>query len=308
MKYLLSFLLAAATLLASPHVTNDYSKGVELARGHSLPLALVFTGSDWSEPSKTLMESLISESLSSEIVIVQVDFPELNRQEEVFLSQNHALKEKYNVNHFPTVVLIDRNENEVTRLGFPVKNVSDYAEHLKQIGRRYFLLQKRFEKAKQEKAKGELKLCYHEAQDLGAHALANAILKEGYQEVPELMLEKYCTLENSPQKEALRKELKRCKSSEIQTRLALIDFQENEDSTLLEDYIANFSEKTGDHCWKVHMILSEYLKGEEALEHAQVSYRYAPPEERPTIGGIISKMLPSESLSESQKENETDCN
>ena len=33
-------------------------------------------------------------------------------------------------------------------------------------------------------------------------------------------------------------------------------------------------------------------KKEEALEHAQVSYRHAPPEEKETISELISKMLP----------------
>ena len=299
MKYFVTFVLGISTLLASTHVTNDYSKGKDLAEGHSLPLALVFTGSDWSEPSKALMETLTNESLVSELVIVQIDFPELNRQEKEILSQNHALKEKYHINHFPTVVLIDREENEMTRLGFPIQNVSDYAEHLKQIGRRYFLLQKRFEKAKQEKAKGELKVCYQEAKELGAEFLAKMILEEGYQEIPELMLEKYLTLQNSPEGETLKNKLKQIKNDEIQTRLTLLEFQEKENPELLEDYIATFSEKTGDHCWKMHMVLSEYLQDhdqkEEALEHAQVSYRYAPTEEKETIREIISKMLPSES-------------
>lgn len=302
MKFLLSFLFTLSSLLATTHVTNDYSKGVDLAKGHSLPLALVFTGSDGSEPTQSLMKALRDEALASELVIVQVDFPELNRQEEAILSQNHALKEKYNVDHFPTVVLIDREENEMARLGFPLQDVSDYAEHLKQIGRRYFLLQKRFEKAKQEKGKGELKLCYEEATKLGAIHLAHTILEEGYRDVPSLMLEKYATLEASPEKESLKTQLMQINDPDIQSRLTLLAFQEKEDPTLLEEHLAKFSEKTGDHCWKIHRILSDYLTGEEALEHAQVSYRYAPSEEKETIGALIEKLIPTESTDMSEAE------
>ncbi len=292
MKYLLSFLFLLTPLLASPHVTEDFSKGKDLAQGHNLPMALLFTGSDWSEPSKKLIAEVFEKNLSSQLVIVQIDFPELNTQNEVILSQNHDLKEKFQIENFPTVILLDEEQNEITRLGYPINGVEDFTSRLKEVGRRYFLLQKRFKEAKRKKASGELKICFNDAKGMGAETLANAILDFGYMDSPDLMLEKYITLLGTEEGNELRKSLEKVESREIQSRLALLDFQENDSPDPLEHYITKFGEKSGDHCWKIHMILSEFLmdqgKQEEALEHAQVSYRYAPPEERETI----SKMLP----------------
>ncbi|QVL58160.1 MAG: hypothetical protein KFB93_03520 [Simkaniaceae bacterium] len=288
--------LLVNTAFASPHVTEDFFKGKDLSEGHHLPMALVFTGSDWSESSKELIAEVFEENLSSEIVLVKVDFPELNTQSKEILSQNHELKEKFHVETFPMVILLDEEQNEITRLGYPIQGVSDFGHYLKEMGRRYFLLQKRFEEAKRKKNKGELKVCFIEAKEMGATTLSEAILNFGFKDSPELMLEKYITIMGTEEGKELRKTLMAMENKEIQTRLALLEFQESESSEPLEHYIAKFGEASGDHCWKIHMVLSEYLmeqeKKEEALEHAQVSYRHAPPEERETISGLISKMLP----------------
>ncbi len=292
MKALIPLILILfSTAFASPYVTEDFSKGKDLSEGYNLPMALVFTGSDWSESSKKLIREVCEKNLSTQLVIVQVDFPELNRQSEAILSQNHELKEKFQVVNFPTVILLDEKQNEITRMGYPIDEVEDFALHLRDIGRRYFLLQKRFEEAKEKKALGELKVCYHEAKEMGGENLANAILEFGYRDSPDLMLEKYITLIGTKEGEKLRKSLEKVESREIQSRLALLEFQGSNSSEPLERYIAKFGEKSGDHCWKIHMILSEYLidqeKQEEALEHAQISYRYAPSKERERIQRII---------------------
>ncbi|MCB1110429.1 MAG: hypothetical protein KDK64_05565 [Chlamydiia bacterium] len=301
------FFLLWGTLFASPQVTKDYSKGKDLAEGHRLPMALLFTGSDWSEPSKALMDEM-SQNLPSELVCVQVDFPELNTQSEAILTQNHALKEKYHIKHFPTVVLLNSREEEIARMGYPIGGVEDFGEYLRQVGRRYYILEKRFEEARKKKAVGELKVCYFEAQDMGAETLAQAILQEGGDVVPELMLEKYIAVRGTEEEAVLREKLEALASRDIASRLALLDFQEKKSLAPLERFIEQFGEKSADHCWKMHLVLSEFLEEKEkALEHAQVSHRYAPVGEKSNIEKLISKMLSSESPLESQTESATDC-
>ena len=121
--------------------------------------------------------------------------------------------------------------------------------------------------------------------------LKKEILHVGGEEVPELMLEKYLATGD----EALRKKLSIVATQDIKTRLALIDFQREHSAEPLENYIRVFGDKAGDHCWKIHLVLSEFLhqegRNEEAVDHAQVSHRYAPAREKSTIGEIISKML-----------------
>ena len=295
MKLSIIFLFLSGVLFASPQVTKDYSKGRDLAQGHAYPLALVFTGSDWSEHSKILIEEMF-EKLPSELIFVQVDFPEINMQSEAILTQNRVLKEKYGVEDFPTIVLLNSKEEEISRMGYPIKGVGDFGRHLKEAGRRYYLLEKRFEEARQSKKVGELKYCYEEARSMGAKSLARTILNEGGDAVPELMLEKYIALRGTKEGNALRSALNAIESREVASRLALLDFQEKNSVKPLEQFIDEFGEKSADHCWKMHLVISEFLEDkEEALEHAQISHRFAPGEEKSNIAKIISRMLPSES-------------
>ncbi len=295
MKLSIIFLFLSGVLFASPQVTKDYLKGRDLAQGHDLPLALVFTGSDWSERSKILIEEIFKK-LPSELIFVQVDFPEINTQSEATLTQNRVLKEKYGVENFPTIVLLNSKEEEISRMGYPIKGVGDFGRHLKEVGRRYYLLEKRFEEAKQSKKVGELKYCYEEARSMGAKSLARTILNEGGDVVPELMLEKYIALRGTKEGNALRAALNAMESREVASRLALLDFQEKNSVKPLEQFIDEFGEKSADHCWKMHLVISEFMEDkEEALEHAQVSHRFAPGEEKSNIAKIISRMLSSES-------------
>ena len=281
-------------------MTDSYTKGKELAEGHHLPMALVFTGSDWSENCKELLKEELKGDLPKEIVFVHVDFPELNVQSQEILKQNHALKDQYNIHAFPTVVLVGTDQNEITRLGYPLSGVSNFTHHLKNLGRRYILLKNRFEKAQKQRSSGELNVCFQEAKELGAYALSEEILNFGTQEnlSPELALEKYTILIGAGKRDeakGLRNRLLKEGKEEVLSRVALLDFQEEGSVEPLEAFLEKFSKKQTEHFWRMHLVISEFLlekdQKEEALEHAQVSYRYAPSEDKAQIQKLISKML-----------------
>jgi len=293
---------------ASPQITHDYEKGRDLAAGHNFPLTLIFTGSDWSESSKELIQEIL-DSPFTEAIFVQVDFPELNTQSASILSQNAELKEKYCIESFPTVVLLNSNEEEIARMGFPISGVDDFGDHLKQAFRRYSLLERRFEEAKKSKSIGELKVCYLEARSMGAQILAEEVLSEGKDLVPELMMQRYIATRNTPEGKVLKKKIEGLKKKEIASQLALLAFQDGEGVESIERYLEEYESSSKDHLWKMHLVLSEFLEEkDQALKHAKVSYEHAPESEKSNIQRIISRMLPSESPSEFQKESEKECN
>lgn len=240
-------------------LTKDYQKGKEVAEGHALPMALIFTGSDWSEASEALIEELMHAQPPKELVCIQVDFPELNFQEVSQLKENHLLREKYSVEQFPLVVVTEPGGEEITRMGYPIEGVENFFHHLESVSRRCQLLKIRFQKEQQDRNRGELKLCFEEARTLGFKTLQKEILYLGGEEIPELMLEKYLATGD----EALRKKLSIVATQDIKTRLALIDFQREHSAEPLENYIEIFGDKASDHCWKIHLVLSEFLHEEE---------------------------------------------
>ena len=62
----------------------------------------------------------------------------------------------------------------------------------------------------------------------------------------------------------------------------------------LETALKQFCSHESENFWRIHLVLSEHFyesgKSEEALEHAQVSYRYAPSKEKEKVSDIIEQI------------------
>lgn len=93
------------------------------ANERKCPVLLLFTGLDWSPRSilldKRLLEhAVIEKVIEDSFVPVLVDFPQ--RQKLPIESQriNLALAERFNVTHFPTMIVLDAKGREAGRLAF----------------------------------------------------------------------------------------------------------------------------------------------------------------------------------------------
>ncbi len=100
---------------------TDYEKAVKIAKKEKKPLLVFFTGSDWCGPCKMLTEDFFDskkfKKLADEnFIIYEADFP---RNKDLITQKqrknNYYLSTLYNVNSFPTIVVIDRNGNELGR-------------------------------------------------------------------------------------------------------------------------------------------------------------------------------------------------
>ncbi|MCB1085157.1 MAG: hypothetical protein KDK60_03550 [Chlamydiia bacterium] len=196
--FFLLFILIGAAICARPFITEDFEKGEELAKGHGLPMVLFFTG---SESSEALMEEVRESALFHHFVCVQIDFPELNVQDVERLSQNKKIWETYEVPYLPFVVLLDEEGYEISRMGYPIEGVSDFAQYVFNRERDHLLLKKRFEEAQSSE---ELFVCFEEAKNMGATHLAQTILETKADQSPELLLEKLLLTKESPVGERLR--------------------------------------------------------------------------------------------------------
>jgi protein disulfide-isomerase len=83
-----------------------------------------FTGSDWCpaciEFKKQVLDSEAFQAYaSSNVVVVEVDFPDKKPQSEAVKKANAALLTKYGVDGYPTFVVVDPNGKEIGRqLGY----------------------------------------------------------------------------------------------------------------------------------------------------------------------------------------------
>jgi protein disulfide-isomerase len=101
---------------------------------------LDFTGSDWCPPCKMLHEKVLTQKefldhASENLVLVMLDFPRSKPQEAKLKEANQELAKKFNIEGFPTLVLLDGEGNELAReVGLAHQNPADLIAWVKDKG------------------------------------------------------------------------------------------------------------------------------------------------------------------------------
>lgn len=126
-KSILSILFVAfvsTTMMAQSHDVDwekDYDKAVKIAKKKNKPILIFFTGSDWCGPCKDLSADFFETKRFQKIadenfVLYEADFP--RNRDLVSPKQkknNYYLGTLYDVNSYPTIVVIDKNGKELGR-------------------------------------------------------------------------------------------------------------------------------------------------------------------------------------------------
>ena len=114
----LSFVVLLAMAVSfSPVFAGDLADDASLsdiltsAKEQNKPVLLEFTGSDWCPPCKMMNKQVFSteefQKFSTEkLVFVKVDFPRNIKQTAEVKARNQDLQEKFDVEGYPTVVLL----------------------------------------------------------------------------------------------------------------------------------------------------------------------------------------------------------
>ncbi|TAG08784.1 MAG: thioredoxin family protein [Verrucomicrobia bacterium] len=87
------------------------------AKAENKSILLEFTGSDWCPPCIQMKKNVFSkeafvEAASKKFILVELDFPKKDKE---VSKRNEPLAEKYKIEAFPTVVLVDADGKEFTR-------------------------------------------------------------------------------------------------------------------------------------------------------------------------------------------------
>lgn len=118
----LSFLALASTASAAgPGDWNDnYAQALSEAKQERKNVLLNFTGSDWCIFCMKLDKNVFSKDAfqrlaKSSLKLVEIDFPEGKRLPTNVAQQNDRLKSQFNVQGFPTIILVDAQGHEQAR-------------------------------------------------------------------------------------------------------------------------------------------------------------------------------------------------
>ena len=102
---------------------TSYEQAKTLSRQSGKPILMDFTGSDWCVYCKKLKKEVFNKSefetwARENVVLLELDFPKYGDQSDVLRRQNDELKQKFNISSYPTVLLVDANENVIGKMGY----------------------------------------------------------------------------------------------------------------------------------------------------------------------------------------------
>lgn len=118
---LLLLVASAGILPASGQAwTSDFDRAVAMAADTDKPVMVLFTGSDWCGFCQRLEATVLStqafqDFAGEHLILMVADFPRKKLPEKIAY-QNERLQRKYGINAFPTVVILDKEEQVLGRI------------------------------------------------------------------------------------------------------------------------------------------------------------------------------------------------
>jgi protein disulfide-isomerase len=102
---------------------TDLPKAQAKARAEHKLVVMDFTGSDWCVWCKKLDKEIFStpefaDYAAKNLVLVEVDFPNHKEQTADLKKANQALSEKYSIQGYPTVIVLNGDGKKVGELGY----------------------------------------------------------------------------------------------------------------------------------------------------------------------------------------------
>ncbi len=131
---------------------QDFDKALKEAKESGKPVLVDFSGSDWCGWCVKLEKEVFSkdefkEFAKKNLVCLLVDFPRKKEQSAELKKKNKELSEKYKIEGFPTVLLLDATGKELDRTGYQEGGPTAYVKYLKEA------IEKNFKTGKKEDVK-----------------------------------------------------------------------------------------------------------------------------------------------------------
>ncbi len=113
-------LLSPACVRAESGWITDFKKAQEEAKANHKLILIDFNGSDWCGYCIQLDRAILSKPefkdyASKNLVLLEVDFPRRKQQSSEVKKQNMELAERYQIEGFPTLVMLDGDGKTVWR-------------------------------------------------------------------------------------------------------------------------------------------------------------------------------------------------
>ena len=116
--------------------TTDLGKAIETAKSENKAVLVNFTGSDWCHWCFKLSDEVFSQDEFKEyayenLILVKVDFPRSIPQSNETKAYNQSLAQKFGVQGFPTIIIINSSGKPVAKTGYQAGGAGNYISHIK---------------------------------------------------------------------------------------------------------------------------------------------------------------------------------
>lgn len=116
---------------------TDVEKAVEIAKKENKQVLVQFSGSDWCKWCIKLNEEVLNTKefanfAKDNLVLVNLDFPRTIAQTDFVKNYNRMQMNKYGVQGFPTVLLLDKTGKLVLQTGYLPGGPTPYVQHIKE--------------------------------------------------------------------------------------------------------------------------------------------------------------------------------
>lgn len=137
--WLASLTVGVAALSASAFASvpegwsTDLDKALATAKKEKKSVLVEFTGSDWCPPCIAMRKNVFSkkefvDKASEKFILVELDFP---KGDKAVADKNQPLAEKYKIEGFPTVILLNSEGKEFNRFfASQYPKIEEFLKHL----------------------------------------------------------------------------------------------------------------------------------------------------------------------------------
>ena len=302
---------------------TNYEEAVNQSTSLNKPMLLFFTGTGWCQACSRLEEEVLhkkqfSDILGKQFIYVKVDFPrkEGYTQDAKTEAQNQQLLSKFGVRSFPTVLILDSQQQKIGTGGYRAGGPEAYANFLMKMVNDYIDYKQGMKQVSSQTPGAELKQLLEKAQALDFQKDAQKIIASGVQSDEKLyfQLKRYRQLAEEGRLQdqealSLKQELLEADPANVQLvpyHLAIVEFEahskdrEKENFTPeyavspLVAYLEKFGKQDKTNAWRLQMIISQvFLDNNKlalALRYAQSSYEAAPPTVQKEIATAIRNL------------------
>ncbi len=132
-------LAVCSSVSAAEGWMTDFEKAKAKAEKMDRHLLVDFSGSDWCTwciklDNEVFKKEAFKEYATEHLVLMLVDFPsDKSAQSAELRAKNKALREKYDVSGYPTILILEPNGELVDRTGYKRGGAEAYVEHIKNL-------------------------------------------------------------------------------------------------------------------------------------------------------------------------------